>query len=613
MAAPPPAHEKDESTRPADEECENKDAPVNMICSESPQKSSTFVCPDNDDGDYDGNVDLRTVGGDDVGDVDLRTVSSRPETVSDSLMEDIESLNMVAETGTLEENTVDRRQHRRLGTSLLEERILERIRRDPSVSTRHVAATLRAKFGKDGIANFHNNHQREYDKRQATFSDQHFGRPVQVLLDESFHGRWIGQSGLVVWPPCSHDINPMTFYLWGHVKSLVYAAPIANAEVLHRNARRRAIMEEIRSSAKTDVDWSIFCRGVCIKWLYSHRQCIGGPSTIVDIDESKLGKRKNCKGHKAEGQWVFGAVQRHDPSEFFLVPVSRINASTLTKVIRKFSITGVVTSHTTPMVTTTTSGLPDERGTKIASRHASRQRGIVQQWPVIEAMTTSLSVLIAKVITKKTLKTRACLLSQGLERSIFTPRCCECMERRLRAGGILQLMQGTSLTNSCRELHDAASLYSNAEVALEWAAAQSHTSHSPGSIPGGFAPGFSYVGIVLDDAACCGIFRGTPVSHHPCIPAPLHPRDHVMSYPGMKGTNGSQLESPSLGGWSDLLKIWWNMVVREDLRLAFTHVYLNSPKAKVNFNLSELYLGALNGKISSAGPGVDDCVICINS
>ncbi|KAJ8878397.1 hypothetical protein PR048_018975 [Dryococelus australis] len=57
------------------------------------------------------------------------------------------------------------------------------------------------------------------------------------------------------------------------------------------------------------------------------------------------------------------------------------------------------------------------------------------------------------------------------------------------------------------------------------------------SIPAGFAPGFSYVGIVLDDVACRRVFSGYSRFPRPCIPA----------CPVMTGTYGSQLESPSLG------------------------------------------------------------------
>jgi hypothetical protein len=37
---------------------------------------------------------------------------------------------------------------------------------------------------------------------------------------------------------------------------------------------------------------------------------IGGPGVIVEIDEAKFGKRKYNRGHRVEGAWVFGGVER---------------------------------------------------------------------------------------------------------------------------------------------------------------------------------------------------------------------------------------------------------------------------------------------------------------
>ena len=41
---------------------------------------------------------------------------------------------------------------------------------------------------------------------------------------------------------------------------------------------------------------------------------IGGPGKIVQIDESKFGKQKKTRGkrgHRAEGEWVFGGTEAH--------------------------------------------------------------------------------------------------------------------------------------------------------------------------------------------------------------------------------------------------------------------------------------------------------------
>ncbi|KAJ8870895.1 hypothetical protein PR048_027196 [Dryococelus australis] len=53
----------------------------------------------------------------------------------------------------------------------------------------------------------------------------------------------------------------------------------------------------------------------------------------------------------------------------------------------------------------------------------------------------------------------------------------------------------------------------------------------PASISSGVAPGFSHVGIVLDDAACQRVFTGYSRFPRLCIPAPLYPRVsfHVVS------------------------------------------------------------------------------------
>ncbi|KAJ8873871.1 hypothetical protein PR048_024707 [Dryococelus australis] len=57
----------------------------------------------------------------------------------------------------------------------------------------------------------------------------------------------------------------------------------------------------------------------------------------------------------------------------------------------------------------------------------------------------------------------------------------------------------------------------------------------PGSIPGGSIPGFSRVGIVLDDAACRRGFSGYSSFPRPFIAAPLHPR---VSFNVMSGDDG---------------------------------------------------------------------------
>ena len=58
----------------------------------------------------------------------------------------------------------------------------------------------------------------------------------------------------------------------------------------------------------TSADWRRFATDVLVDYVETHTEKIGGPGKIVEIDESKIGKRKFNRGHFVEGQWVFGRV-----------------------------------------------------------------------------------------------------------------------------------------------------------------------------------------------------------------------------------------------------------------------------------------------------------------
>ena len=60
----------------------------------------------------------------------------------------------------------------------------------------------------------------------------HFGVNVRQYLDQRFPQRWIGRGGPVAWPARSPDLNPLDFFLWGYLKSLVYETPVRNEEDL---------------------------------------------------------------------------------------------------------------------------------------------------------------------------------------------------------------------------------------------------------------------------------------------------------------------------------------------------------------------------------------------
>ena len=99
--------------------------------------------------------------------------------------------------------------------------------------------------------------------------------------------------------------------------------------------RQFIIESEIGVSNKTVVDWCSFCREVCIFWLSKESKVLGGPGVVVEIDESKFGKRKYNRGRWLDGQWVFGGFERGSKN-CFLVPVPSHGSDVLLDIIKEW-------------------------------------------------------------------------------------------------------------------------------------------------------------------------------------------------------------------------------------------------------------------------------------
>jgi len=54
----------------------------------------------------------------------------------------------------------------------------------------------------------------------------HYTRHVTEYLNESFLNCWLGHGGPVAWPPWSPDLTHLDYYLWGHMKTLVYETKV---------------------------------------------------------------------------------------------------------------------------------------------------------------------------------------------------------------------------------------------------------------------------------------------------------------------------------------------------------------------------------------------------
>jgi hypothetical protein len=120
----------------------------------------------------------------------------------------------------------------------------------------------------------------------------HFSRVVRGVLNNVYHVQWVGRGGPTTWPPRSPDLSPLVLYLWGHVKTLVYVAPVDNEEALHRHtvdacqtiSSYPAIFERMRRSMIRGVEACIELHGGILSTYY---KC-----TLIAIT-----RKLNASGH----------------------------------------------------------------------------------------------------------------------------------------------------------------------------------------------------------------------------------------------------------------------------------------------------------------------------
>ncbi|GFX04908.1 histone-lysine N-methyltransferase SETMAR [Trichonephila clavipes] len=72
----------------------------------------------------------------------------------------------------------------------------------------------------------------------------HTARATIDLLKDTFGDRLISRFGPVNWPPRSCDLTPLDYFLWGYVKSLVYADKPQTLDHFEDNIRR--VIADIR-------------------------------------------------------------------------------------------------------------------------------------------------------------------------------------------------------------------------------------------------------------------------------------------------------------------------------------------------------------------------------
>jgi ISXO2-like transposase domain len=67
---------------------------------------------------------------------------------------------------------------------------------------------------------------------------------------------------------------------------------------------------------------------------------IGGEGIVVELDETKMAKRKYHIGHQVQGIWILGGVERTPERKMFAVPVPNRSTETIARIIERHVLPG---------------------------------------------------------------------------------------------------------------------------------------------------------------------------------------------------------------------------------------------------------------------------------
>ncbi|GFV35760.1 putative LOC100569746 [Trichonephila clavipes] len=119
-----------------------------------------------------------------------------------------------------------------------------------------------------------NNHDVQELWFQQDGSTCHTARATIDLLKDTFGDGLISRFGPVNWPPRSCDLTPLDYFLWGYVKSLVYADKPQTLDHFEDNIRR--VIADIRPQMSWKIgviDWTTSEPAVEVLCQKSYLKC----------------------------------------------------------------------------------------------------------------------------------------------------------------------------------------------------------------------------------------------------------------------------------------------------------------------------------------------------
>ena len=97
-----------------------------------------------------------------------------------------------------------------------------------------------------------------------------------------------------------------------------------------------------KHSPRIVTNFFIYFRQLVSQSLEENACVIGGPGIVVEIDETKMGKRKYHRGHRVEGVWLLGGVEKTPQRKCFVIPVPDRTTETIQQAIQSHVLPGSI-------------------------------------------------------------------------------------------------------------------------------------------------------------------------------------------------------------------------------------------------------------------------------
>jgi transposase-like protein len=130
--------------------------------------------------------------------------------------------------------------------------------------------------------------------------------------------------------------------------SFFFQSRLKSCEVVHMlylwlsGCSHGTIMIHTGHSSNTVTDYMNYFRELVGEMVEGDNQIIGGEGVRVQVDETKIGKRKYHRGHRVDGAWVIVGVEKTLERRVFAEVVQNRNSETIRHVLEKHLAEGSI-------------------------------------------------------------------------------------------------------------------------------------------------------------------------------------------------------------------------------------------------------------------------------